>query len=46
MRRAHRTAHRIIWPVLVVVTTISFLLGFALRPPPEEPPPQVQGERR
>jgi hypothetical protein len=38
MTRAHRTIHRVLWPVLVVAVVLGFALSLALRPPPEEAP--------
>lgn len=35
MRRSHRTAHRVLWPVLAVAVVFGFVMALALRPPPE-----------
>jgi len=40
MRRAHRTAHRRLWPILAIVVATGFVLALWLRPPPE--PGQVR----
>jgi hypothetical protein len=36
MRRAHRTTHRLLWPVLALALAVGFSLALALRvlPPP------------
>ena len=34
MRRAHRTIHRNLWPVLAVLVAIGFALALVLRAPP------------
>ncbi len=34
MRRAHRSAHRKIWPLLALAVTIGFALALILRAPP------------
>ncbi len=36
MRRAHRTAHRILWPVIAVLLLAGVTMAFVLRPPPEK----------
>jgi hypothetical protein len=38
MRRAHRLAHRMLWPALIVVVVLGFTLALALRPSADEPP--------
>jgi hypothetical protein len=34
MRRAHRSAHRLLWPLLAFATALVFLLALYLRAPP------------
>ena len=36
MRRAHRTVHRALWPVLAVLVMIGLAAALWLRPPPKE----------
>jgi hypothetical protein len=42
MKRAHRTIHRALWPVLAVAVALGFALALELRPPPEAPVTQAQ----
>jgi hypothetical protein len=44
MRRAHRTVHRALWPVLVVAVSLGFTLALVLRPPPKVDGPQAVEE--
>src|SRR5262245_31071539 len=37
MRRAHRTVHRALWPVLALAVALGVTMALALRPPPEPP---------
>jgi hypothetical protein len=37
MKRAHRAAHRKLWPLLGLVIGAGLLLALVLRPPPEPP---------
>jgi hypothetical protein len=34
MRRAHRTAHRMLWSILTVAVVVIFALALYLRAPP------------
>ena len=34
MRRAHRSTHRMLWPVLALVVAVGFALALVLRAPP------------
>ena len=36
MKRAHRTAHRLLWPVLAVLVLAGLAAALLLRPPPKE----------
>jgi hypothetical protein len=36
MRRAHRTVHRLVWPVLAVLVLCGLAAALWLRPPPKE----------
>lgn len=42
MKRAHRTVHRVLWPVLVVAVALGFALSLVLRPPPPEEAPVAE----
>jgi hypothetical protein len=43
MRRAHRSVHRAIWPVLALVIALSFIMALTLRPAPDaEAPPAAE----
>jgi hypothetical protein len=44
MRRSHRTAHRLIWPLLAVAVSFGLVMALVLRPPPEAAP-QATAER-
>ena len=35
MRRSHRTAHRVLWPILAVAVAFTAVMAYKLRPPPE-----------
>jgi hypothetical protein len=35
MTRAHRSLHRLIWPILALLVAVGFVLALWLRPPPE-----------
>ena len=39
MRRAHRTVHRVLWPLLAVAVMFGLIMALHLRPPPPAPPP-------
>jgi hypothetical protein len=47
MRRAHRNAHRMLWPVLAVLVGLAFAMSLVMRAPPPapEPPAVVEGQR-
>lgn len=34
MKRAHRTIHRNVWPIVALVVAIGFTLALVLRVPP------------
>src|SRR5262245_14731632 len=36
MRRAHRSFHRVLWPVLALVVALGLAMAFILRPPLEK----------
>ncbi len=36
MTRAHRSFHRILWPILAVAVAIGLALALWLRPPPDD----------
>jgi hypothetical protein len=35
MTRAHRSLHRIVWPILALLVALGFVLALWLRPPPD-----------
>jgi hypothetical protein len=35
MRRAHRSFHRLLWPVLALAVALGFTMALVLRPPPD-----------
>ena len=35
MTRAHRSLHRIVWPILALLVALGLALALWLRPPPE-----------
>src|SRR5262245_16218680 len=37
MRRAHRTAHRMLWPVLALLVGLGLTLSLVMRAPPPAP---------
>jgi hypothetical protein len=39
MRRAHRSVHRSLWPILALVVGLGVAMALVLRAPP--PPPMV-----
>jgi len=41
MRRAHRSVHRALWPVLALVVALGLALAFMLRPSPEGKAPRA-----
>jgi hypothetical protein len=42
MTRAHRLAHRALWPMLALLVGFGFAMALHLRPPPEAPPASEQ----
>ena len=36
MKRAHRRAHFVIWPLLAIALAIGVVMALVLRPPPEK----------
>jgi hypothetical protein len=41
MKRAHRSVHRALWPVLAVAVAFGLAMALVLRPPPEPGAPQT-----
>ena len=35
MRRAHRSVHRALWPILAFAIALCFVMALVLRPPPD-----------
>jgi hypothetical protein len=44
MRRAHRSVHRAVWPVLALAIALGFVMALVLRPPPDAAAPPVAEE--
>jgi hypothetical protein len=44
MKRAHRTVHRTLWPVLAVLVMFGVGMALWLRPPPKVEPPDAAEE--
>ena len=44
MRRAHRTVHRVLWPVLAVLVMFAVSVALVLRPPPKAEPTEATEE--
>lgn len=45
MRRSHRTAHRLLWPLLALLLGAGLTMALLLRAPPPSPsPPAVASE--
>jgi nitrate reductase NapE component len=42
MRRAHRSFHRVLWPVLALAVALGFIMALVLRPPPGTPAATAQ----
>jgi len=42
MKRAHRTAHRVLWPALALLIGAALALSLVLRAPPPAPPAAVE----
>jgi hypothetical protein len=43
MRRAHRTAHRALWPLLAVAIALGIIMALVLRPAPARHMSQTSG---
>ena len=41
MRRAHRSVHRALWPLLAMAVALGLAMALVLRPPPEPGAPQL-----
>jgi len=46
MKRAHRTAHRLLWPALALLIGAALALSLVLRAPPPVPSPPAAVERQ
>ena len=44
MTRAHRSFHRVLWPILAVLIAFGVTMALVLRPPPEADTPQATEE--
>jgi hypothetical protein len=45
MKRAHRSMHRALWPVLALAIALGLGLALILRPPPEPAAPQATEQK-
>jgi hypothetical protein len=47
MRRTHRAAHRMLWPVLALLVGVALALALVMRAPPPAPsaPVAIEGHR-
>ena len=46
MRRAHRTAHRMLWPALALLVGVAVAMSLVMRaPPPPATPAAIEGQR-
>ena len=45
MTHTHRTAHRLLWPVLAIAIVLLFAAALVKRPPPENAPAAPATER-
>jgi hypothetical protein len=45
MKRAHRIAHRMLWPVLALLVGLGLTTALTMRAPPPVPPAAVEGQR-
>ena len=45
MKRAHRIAHRMLWPVLALLVGLGLTMALMMRAPPPMPPVAVEGQR-
>ena len=46
MRRAHRSVHRALWPVLALAVALGLTMALVLRPPPDAQAPQAAEARK
>jgi hypothetical protein len=46
MRRAHRSVHRALWPVLALAVAFAFAMALVLRPPPDPAAPSTAQEMK
>jgi hypothetical protein len=46
MRRAHRSLHRVLWPILALAVALGLTMALVLRPPPKADVPQATEETR
>ena len=45
MKRAHRTVHRMLWPVLALLVGNALAMSLVMRTPPPAPPAAVEGQQ-
>jgi hypothetical protein len=43
MKRAHRSVHRGIWPVLALLVGLGLAMALVMRAPPPSPSPAIEG---
>lgn len=42
MKRAHRTAHRLVWPALALLVGGALAMALIMRAPPPAPPAAIE----
>jgi hypothetical protein len=42
MKRAHRTAHRIVWPALALLVGFGLAMSLLMREPPPKPSASIE----
>ncbi len=45
MRRTHRSVHRIVWPLLVLLVGAGVAMALVKRPPPDPPAPATGSQQ-
>jgi hypothetical protein len=45
MKRSHRTAHRLLWPLLALLVGLGVTMALLLRAPPPPPPAAIESQQ-